>query len=93
MIEATRNQPRRVDALRGHVAAEPTGGASKSAQLALWITTTEGRFQLRRKGGPSFGDALLQAYADHQVVCCGVVVGYVLLAETIEITDPPAVAG
>ncbi|MDL2336694.1 MAG: hypothetical protein QFE16_02530 [Pseudomonadota bacterium] len=77
--------PRRVDGLIGQVVAGPLGGGSKSERQALWIETPQGRFVLRRKDGPSFGDATLDRYLGQRVVCCGFVVGYTLLAERIEV--------
>ena len=43
------------------------------------------RFVLRRKDGPSFGDRELDKYVGKHVKCDGFIVGYMLLAERIEV--------
>ena len=42
---------------------------------------------LRRKGGPAFGDAALERYVGKRVTCSGFIVGYTLLADSIEVVD------
>lgn len=79
--------PRRVDDLRGTVERGPFGAGSKSAREAVWIDTRQGRFVLRRKDGPTFGDAALDRYVGKRVTCSGFIVGYALLAEHIGIDD------
>jgi hypothetical protein len=48
-----------------------------------------GRYLLRRHGGPSHGDAMLDRYVGRRVVCSGFIVGHSLLAERIDVLDPP----
>ena len=92
MADAENTRPRRVTALTGTVACGPLGGGSKSAQSAVWINTAEGRYVLRRHGAAAIGDTSLNRFVGHHVSCCGFVTGYVLLAEQIEIVEPPASA-
>lgn len=40
---------------------------------------------LRRKEGPTFDDRALEKYVGKRVKCWGFIVGYMLLAERIEI--------
>lgn len=77
--------PVRVVALRGRVTQGEYGKGSKSEREAVFIETTSGRYILRRKTGPVFGDAELTRYVGHEVECDGFVVGTTLLAERIEI--------
>lgn len=77
--------PRRVERLEGKVGTGPFGTGSKSESKATWIESAEGRFILRRKDGPSFGDDALKKYVGKNVVCSGFIVGYTFLAETISI--------
>lgn len=79
------DQPRRVDGLRGVVVQGPFGTGSKSERDAIWLETSEGRLVLRRKDGPSYADRALEAYVGKRVTCDGFIVGYLLLAERIEI--------
>ncbi len=81
-------RPQRVDALVGRVVAGPTGVGSKSERTAVWIDTAQGRYLLRRKAGPSHGDATLDRYVGQQVMCSGFVVGHSLLAERIDLVEP-----
>jgi len=78
-------QPKRIDGLTGAVAKGPFGTGSKSERQAVWLETAEGRFVLRRKEGPTFGDQVLDKYLGKRVKCDGFLVGYTLLAERIEI--------
>ena len=59
-IESGRNSgqegPQRVASLIGAVVRGPFGTGSKSERQAVWFETAEGRFVLRRKEGPTFGD-------------------------------------
>ena len=71
--------------MTGVVARGPFGTGSKSERDAVWLETTEGRFVLRRKGGPAFDDRALEKYVGKRVKCAGFIVGYTLLAEQIEI--------
>ncbi len=88
MTTAADSRPQRVDALAGSVMAGPVGAGSKSERAAVWIETAQGRYLLRRQGGPSHGDATLLRYIGQRVVCCGFIVGHSLLAERIEVADP-----
>jgi hypothetical protein len=75
--------PRRVEGVTGTAVRAPFGAGSKSEREAVWLETAEGRFVLRRKGGPTYGDAALDQYVGKVVACDGFVVGYTLLAERI----------
>lgn len=78
-------RPRRVDGLTGTVTRGPFGTGSKSARAAIWLETTGERLVLRRKDGPTYGDKALEPYVGKRVSCDGFVVGYLLLAERIEV--------
>lgn len=80
-------QPRKVASIQGAVERGPFGAGSKSARDAIWLSTLEGRFVLRRKGGPAFGDAALERYIGKRVTCSGFIVGYTLLADSITVDD------
>ena len=69
----------------GRVSRGPFGGTSKSAHDAVWIEGAEGRYVLRRKGGPAMGDRALERYVGHEVRCDGVLLSHTLVADTIEI--------
>ena len=75
----------RVDDLAGEVVRGPFGAGSKSERQAVWLETSRGRFVLRRKEGPSFGDGALERYVGKRVTCDGFIVDYVLLVERIEL--------
>jgi len=77
--------PRHVDRLEGKVVTGPFGAGSKSARIAFWLETDQGRFVLRRKDGPSFGDDALNRYVGKTVECSGFIVDYSFLAEKIRI--------
>lgn len=77
--------PRPVKALRGRVTRGVFGTGTKSEREAVFITTGEGRFVLRRKGGPAMGDDALEAYVGKDVACDGFVLDSTLLAERIVI--------
>lgn len=79
------NQPRKVDGLIGAVTRGPFGAGSKSARMAIWVETAEGRFVLRRKEGSAFDDQALDKYVGKRIKCDGFVVDYTLLAERIEV--------
>lgn len=79
------DRPRRVDGLGGVVVQGPFGTGSKSEREAFWLETADARLVLRRKEGPSYGDRALEAYVGKRVTCDGFIVGYLLLAERIEI--------
>jgi hypothetical protein len=76
--------PERVNGLTGAVVRAPLGTGSKSEREAVWLETIDrGRFVLRRKDGPTFGDRQLDKYVGKRVKCDGFIVGYMLLAERI----------
>jgi hypothetical protein len=77
--------PQRIEGLTGAVKRGPFGTGSKSEREAVWLETAEGRFVLRRKEGPTFDDRELEKYVSKRVKCDGFIVGYMLLAERIEI--------
>jgi hypothetical protein len=78
-----KDEPRRVEDLSGKVERGPFGTGSKSARVAVYIETAQGRFVLRRKEGPAADDAALDRYVGKRVTCNGFIVGYALLAESI----------
>ena len=77
------DEPRRVESIAGKVERGPFGTGSKSARVAVYIETPQGRFLLRRKEGPTFGDKVLERYVGKRIACTGFIVGYALLAEKI----------
>ena len=77
--------PQRIEGLTGAVVRGPFGAGSKSEREAVWLETTEGRFVLRRKEGPTFNDRELDKYVNKRVKCDGFITGYMFLAERIEI--------
>lgn len=77
-------KPRRVNGLTGLVARGPFAVGSKSERDAIWLESSEGRFILRRKDGPAFGDRSLDGLVGQEVRCDGFIVGYTMLAERIE---------
>ncbi len=77
------SKPRRVDGLSGLVTRGPFASGSKSERNAIWLETDEGRFVLRRKDGPAFGDHALDGLVGQHVCCDGFVLGYTVLAERI----------
>ena len=76
----------KVISLGGRVVAGEYGKGSKSERPALFLETASGRFILRRKTGPVFGDDELQKYVGQQVECDGFLSGNTLLAEKIKTT-------
>jgi hypothetical protein len=79
------SQPVPVKKLRGKVSRGVYAKGSKSEREALFVDTGEGRFVLRRKGGPAFADPTLERYYGHEVECDGFLVGRTLLAERIAV--------
>lgn len=77
--------PKRVSGVTGHVTRGPFGTGSKSERDAVWIETADGRWVLRRKGGPAMGDGALDRYVGCTVRCDGVLLAHTLVAERIEI--------
>ncbi len=80
-------RPIRVTSLRGRITKGMYGGGSKSEHEAVLIETANGRYVLRRKAGPAFGDTELNRYVGHEVKCDGFLLGTTLLAEEIDIVD------
>lgn len=71
--------------IRGEVSEGKYGEGSKSERRALFIDTQQGRFILRRKGGPAFADESLEHYLGRAVECDGFLLGTTLLFERIKI--------
>jgi hypothetical protein len=84
-VGADSDSPKRAENVTGLVSRAPFAPGSKSEQQAIWLDSSVGRFVLRRKGGPAFGDKSLEKYVGKQVSCDGFIVGYTLLAEKIKI--------
>jgi hypothetical protein len=78
-------QPIRVTRLRGRITEGTYGKGSKSERETVFIETTNGRYVLRRKSGPVFGDPEMNQYIGHQVECDGFLIGKTVLAEQIDI--------
>jgi len=57
----------------------------QSERQAVWLETEASRVVLRRKTGPTFGDRSLEAYVGKRVKCSGLVIGYMLHFEKIEV--------
>ena len=84
-MSSSNEGPQRVDGLTGAVVRGTFGTGSKSEREAVWLETDGRRLVLRRKDGPSFGDRTLDKYVGKRVTCDGFIVGYMLLAERIQI--------
>jgi hypothetical protein len=70
---------------RGKVVKGPLGAGSKSEHEATYLETDDGeRYVLRRVGGNAFADPALVPLVGQHVTCVGKVVGYTLLADSIE---------
>lgn len=82
--------PTRVSGVTGRVSRGPFGTGSKSAHDAVWIDTGSARYVLRRKDGPAMGDRSLERYLGCTVRCDGVVLSHSLVAERIDVVEPPA---
>ena len=80
-------RPRRIEGLTGAVVRGPFGTGSKSQRQAIWLETADSRLVLRRKDGPTFGDRALDRYVGKRVRCDGFIVGYMLLAERIDVVS------
>lgn len=78
------SQPIPVTGFRGRVTRGPYAHGSKSEREAVFLESTEGRYILRRKTGPVFGDVELEQYVGQEVICDGFLIGTTLLAERIE---------
>ena len=77
--------PQPIRALAGTVSRGPYGTGSKSQREAVFLDTADGRYLLRRKTGPVFGDEELAALAGRRVECDGFLLGTTLLANSIRI--------
>jgi hypothetical protein len=84
-VDRGNDSPHRVEGVTGTVVRGPFGTGSKSEREAVWLESQMGRFVLRRKDGPTFGDRALDKYVGKRVTCDGFIVGYTLLAERIAI--------
>jgi hypothetical protein len=78
-------RPEPVKNLRGQVSRAPYAKGTKSARRAIFIETDNGRYVLRRKGGPAFADAKLKRLVGQTVECDGFLTETTLLAERIEV--------
>jgi len=85
--DAGRAAPRAVHGLRGTVVDTVYARGSKSERIAPCLQTTEARYLLRRRHGPSYGDATLARLVGHVVECDGTVVAQLLLVDRIERVD------
>lgn len=79
------SQPTLVTNLRGLVSRGLYAQGSKSEREAVFLETDSGRYVLRRKTGPVYGDMELEQYVGRQVICDGFLVGTMLLAEQIQV--------
>lgn len=86
MATGSPTSPHRITALSGRVSSGRTARGSKSEREAVFIDTDAGRYVLRRKNGPVFGDDALRRYVGHTVECDGFVLGNTVLSEDIRIT-------
>lgn len=65
------SQPTLVTNLRGLVSRGLYAQGSKSEREAVFLETDSGRYVLRRKTGPVYGDMELEQYVGRQVICDG----------------------
>jgi hypothetical protein len=79
--------PRKIEGLTGTVGRGPFGSGSKSQREGLWLETSEGRYALRCKDGPSAGDTGLEKFVGRKVACDGFIVDHMVLAEHIKAID------
>lgn len=79
------SKPVPVKGLRGRVTRGLYAQGSKSEREAVFLETAEGRYVLRRKTGPVFGDTELEQYVGRDVICDGFLIGTSLLAEKITV--------
>jgi hypothetical protein len=78
---------RAVLGLRGTVIEATFASGSKSERNAPFLQTEDQRYLLRRRGGPSYGDATLTRFVGQVVECDGTVTSYLLLVDRIERVD------
>ena len=70
---------------RGKVVRAMFGTGSKSEHEATYLETDDGeRYVLRRVGGHAFNDPGLDPLIGRRVTCTGKLIGYTLLADSIE---------
>ena len=81
------SKPVPVKGLRGRVTRGLYAQGSKSEREAVFLENAEGRYVLRRKTGPVFGDVELEQYVGQEVICHGFLVGTTLLAERIRVLE------
>ncbi len=79
------SQPLRVTGVRGRVTRGLYAQGSKSEREAVFLETDNGRYILRRKTGPVFGDVELERYVGREVICDGFLIGASLLGDKITI--------
>lgn len=79
------SKPVPVKGIRGRVTRGLYAQGSKSEREAIFLETDNGRYVLRRKTGPVFGDVELEQYVGREVICDGFLVGTTLLAERIQV--------
>lgn len=82
--------PERIERLTGVVTRQRTASGSKSERTAFWLESAAGRWLLRRKDGPTFGDSELERYLGRRVSCDGLRVGDLVLAERIALVADEA---
>ena len=87
MVHEDTSTPQPVTGLQGNVVRGAYGKGSKSERQAVFLETAAGRYILRRKAGPVFGDAELDQYVGHRIECDGFVVGTTVLADKIRKVD------
>ena len=79
------SKPLPVKGVRGRVTRGLYAQGSKSEREAVFLETDNGRYILRRKTGPVFGDAELEQYVGREVICDGFLIGTSLLGDKITI--------
>lgn len=63
----------------GSVVKRPFGVGSKSEHDAIYLTTKDGDYVLRRQGGNAFFDPELEKLVGKKIQCTGTLAGYTLL--------------
>jgi hypothetical protein len=72
------------------VTRQRTASGRKSQRTAVRLENDAGRWLLRRKDGPTFGDSELERYLDRRVSCDGFRLGDLVLAERIALVADDA---
>lgn len=82
--------PLPVQDLEGMIVRAPFATGTRSAREAFWLQTAEGRYLLRRKDGPGYGNdpQLEKLEGQRVVVCSGFLTGYQVLAEQLKPKKP-----